>query len=334
MAVRTGFGVNRSIFLGRRTCSTQTGVQSTPKILVTAGYLLGKELPYIRWLRERGVAVDFLPRSPQQMSAEERLTALAPYQVAIIGVEPYTAEFLALCPQLKGLARAGVGMDSVDLEAAKAAGIEIRNVPGGNTDAVAEHTLALILAVQRRLLPMHALVCSGGWTREPVSTLRGKTVGLFGYGAIAQRLAEMLSPLGAQVIYCARSKPSASFSELLAQADILSLHAPLTPETKARFNLDAFTQMKSSAVLVNTARAGLVVTADLVHALKQGLIAAAAIDVFEEEPLRDNPFAGLSNVLLSPHLAGVDEATIVSLSQAAAENALAMLTRENVIARA
>ncbi len=248
-------------------------------------------------------------------------------------LEPVTAAVLAEGPQLRLIQKIGVGVNTIDLETARARGIAVCNMPGTNSQAVAEMTLALMLAVLRRLPALDQATRRGQGWRLPASLqdglgeLGGKTVGLVGYGAVPARLAPVLKALGAQVLYTARTpKPDAAaewraLPDLLAQSDIVSLHVPQTPETERLIDNDAIARMKQGAVLVNTARGGLVDEPALVAALRDGRLRAAGLDVFASEPADPgNPLLALDNVVLAPHLAWLTMETLERSLEVAVDN--------------
>lgn len=231
-------------------------------------------------------------------------------------LEPVTAAHIALAPNLKLIQKIGTGVNTIDLEAAKARGIAVCNLPGANSRAVAEMALLLMLACLRRLRELDANVRrEGGWRdswamQDGFGELGGKTVGLVGFGAVPQLLAPWLAALGAKVVYTSRTAkagapfPRVGIGQLLAQSDIVSLHVPLTPDTNSMFDAKALGAMKRGAILVNTARGALLDEGALADALREGRLAAAALDVFGEEPPRpDHPLLALPNVVVSPHLA-------------------------------
>lgn len=249
-------------------------------------------------------------------------------------LKPVTAQMMDAAPKLKLIQKIGVGVNTIDLDAANARGIAVCNMPGTNSQAVAELTLGLMLGALRQLAYLDPLTRSGnGWHPDPalvdrVGEIGGRTVGFLGYGAIPQLLAPALIALGAQVIYTARSpKPdlpgaAVPFNELLAHSDILSLHVPLTGATERIINAAALAAMKPGAVLVNTARGGLVDAAALHAALANGHLAGAGLDVFDAEPApADNPLFALPNVLVTPHVAWITQETLRRSMVVAFENA-------------
>jgi phosphoglycerate dehydrogenase-like enzyme len=226
-----------------------------------------------------------------------------------------------------------VGVNTIDLEAARARGIAVCNLPGTNSRAVAEMALLLMLGALRRIAYFDAETRAGrGWSQPPalqdgLFELGGRKVGLVGYGAVPKLLAPVLQAMGCEVLYTARTpKPEAigtfrPFEALLAESDVVSLHIPETPETRGLINKAAISRMKPGAVLVNTARGGLVDQGALVAALQSGHLGAAGLDVFAAEPLDPaDPLLGQPNVVLAPHIAWLSNGTFARSFSIAAEN--------------
>jgi D-3-phosphoglycerate dehydrogenase / 2-oxoglutarate reductase len=250
---------------------------------------------------------------------------------AVAGVEVYDEDVLAAAPRLKVIARLGVGLDNIDLDACRRRGITVANVPGGNANAVAELALALMLSVLRRIPVMDARIRRGVWDRFTGRELTGKTVGLVGFGATARALARRLRGFDVKLLV---SDPAidtaaaaelgaieASLPDLLAASDVVSLHAPHTPATHHLADASFFRAMKESAVFVNTSRGGLVDEAALHDALRGGEIAGAGLDVWEVEPVAaDNPLLRLDTVVATTHGAAdtVEAYRTVGLSTAQA----------------
>lgn len=259
------------------------------------------------WLR---IAV--VEETNREMFAREMQDA----DVLLHVLERVTGADIDRAPRLKLVQKLGVGVDTIDLEAAKRRGIAVCNMPGTNTRAVAELTLLLMLATLRRVTELDAQTRRGnGWALDAgvldsLGELGGRTVGLVGFGAVGQCLAPMLHGVGARVLYTRRDEsahPIASFvtfSDLLRSADIVSLHVPLTPATAGMLNDAAFAAMKPGAILVNTARGGLVDYRALQRALERGRLRGAALDVFDAEPADSSqPLFRLPNIVVTPHLA-------------------------------
>lgn len=226
------------------------------------------------------------------------------------------AELLAKAPKLRVIGRAGVGVDNIELEPATRQGIAVMNTPGANAVAVAEHTLAMMLAMARHLCRADALTHAGRWEKKSLqgTELRGKTVGIVGLGRIGMEVARRARAFGMTVIAhdpfvsTAVAKEQgirmAALDEVYETSDYLTLHVGLTAQTTGMINADSLKKMKRGVRLVNCARGELVDEAALAEALRQGQVAGAALDVFTEEPLRDSPLQKLEKVILTPHIGG------------------------------
>jgi phosphoglycerate dehydrogenase-like enzyme len=218
----------------------------------------------------------------------------------------FTETVFRACPDLKLISIWGTGTDNIDLAAATRRGVTVCNTPGVNAYAVAEHAIALMLAVARRIPQIDREMRGGGWPRDMLAQLYGKTLAVFGSGAIGARVAQLARGFGMEVLsWSARGGTVAAKDELLRRADFVTLHLRLVPETRGFIGRREFALMKSGAYLINTAR-GLLVDRDaLLEALAGGRIAAAGLDVFHDEPLQPgDPLLTLSNTVLSPHNAG------------------------------
>lgn len=259
-------------------------------------------------------------------------------------LKPCTAAMIAAAPRLRLIQKIGVGVNTIDLEAARARGIPVCNLPGTNARAVAELTLALMLATLRRLPRFDASLRAGTWLdpmlQDGLGELGGRTVGLVGYGAIPRLLAPVLVALGCRVIYTARTPRDdalgawRTLDALLAEADVVSLHLPLTPETSGLIGAAALARMKPGAVLINTARGGLVDQSALVEALRRGRLAGAGLDVFVHEPPDvADPLLALSNVVLAPHIAWLTTGTFDRSFSLAAENCRRLQSGEPLLHR-
>jgi len=227
-----------------------------------------------------------------------------------------TAKALAVATRLKVIGRAGVGVDNVDVEAATKRGIVVMNTPGGNTISTAEHTFSLLLSLARKIPQAHASMVAGKWDRKSFegTELCGKTLGIVGMGRIGGEVARRAIAFGMNVIaydpYLVQSRARSLQVELaddlpflLTRADFITVHMPMTPETKNILNAKTLAQCKKGVRIVNCARGGLVEEAALLEALKSGQVGGAALDVYEKEPPADDlPFRPLPNVVLTPHL--------------------------------
>jgi D-3-phosphoglycerate dehydrogenase len=227
-----------------------------------------------------------------------------------------TAELLAKARKLRVIGRAGVGVDNIDLDAATRQGIAVMNTPGANAIAVAEHTLAMMLAMARPIGRANELMHAGKWEKKSLqgTELRGKTLGIVGLGRIGMEVARRARAFGMEIIAhdpfvsTAVAKEqgirTAKLEEVYAAADYLTLHVGLTPQTAGMINADSLKMTKRGVRLVNCARGELVDESSLVQALKQGHVAGAALDVFEEEPLKNSQLTAIENVILTPHIGG------------------------------
>jgi D-3-phosphoglycerate dehydrogenase len=227
----------------------------------------------------------------------------------------FTDGVFAACRNLKMVSIWGTGTDNFDLDAAGRRGVTICNTPGTNANAVAEHTLALMLAVARRIPQLDAQVREGKWPRELLTQLLGKTLGVFGTGTIGARVVTLGKAIGMNVLaWSARGDTAhvtalgarpASKDEILREADVISLHVRLSGESRGFLGRKELATMKPTAILVNTGRGALVDREALLEALTKKRIAAAGLDVFHDEPLKANdPITAIPNVVLSPHNAG------------------------------
>jgi len=245
----------------------------------------------------------------------------------------FTADVLARCPKLRLISIWGTGTDNVDLAAAQARGIRVTNTPGVAAIAVAEHTLALMMAVAKQLVHVDRQVRQQQWPRAMVTQLRGKTLGLIGTGAIGREVAALGRGIGMRVVAWTFHPDGdfaewAPFDDVFRAADVLSVHVRLSSDTVHLIRREHFDLMKPTAMFINTARGAVVKEADLVDALRTGRIAGAGLDVFENEPLPSgSPFFSLTNVVLTPHAAGITPETTEAGLALAIDNVLSFIER-------
>ena len=284
--------------------------------------------------RLAALASDGFEITPCPEEDEGRFAALVPDAEALLHVlKPVTAAVIERAPKLRLIQKIGVGVNTIDLAAARARGISVANMPGTNTPAVAEATVLLMLAALRNLAGLDRACRAGrGWEvgaglQDRVGELRGRIVGLVGAGMVPRALVPVLHGFGARLLYWSpRAHPELGITrhelpELLAAADIVSLHLPLVADTARLIDRAALARMKPGAILVNTARGGLVDEPALVEALTSGHLRAAGLDVFAEEPLPvDSPLVGLDNVVLMPHVAWLTPETLDRSLAVAVEN--------------
>jgi D-3-phosphoglycerate dehydrogenase len=242
-------------------------------------------------------------------------------------------------PRVRVLVRYGVGVDGIDMAAATDHGVPVVNVPDYGTDEVANHAVALLLALARKVARLDRQTRSGGWDVfriGPVTRLAGQTVGIFGCGRIGSAVARKLSGFDVRLLGCdpyvATFPPGVqpvAFGRLLAESDYVTIHCPLTDETRHAFDAESLARMRSSAVLINTARGGVVDTRALVEALQQGDLAGAGLDVLEQEPIDPaSPLLRMEQVIVTPHAAWYSEEGRSDLKRRAAEEAVRVLRGE------
>jgi phosphoglycerate dehydrogenase-like enzyme len=303
--------------------------------LIAPATLAGLGGPYRQLLESAGFDLVFSRRAAQ-LTEQELLEHLPGVSATVAGSEPYTQRVFDTHPQLRVIARAGVGYDAVDVAAATQHGVAVAITPGTNQDAVAEHTFALILALAKNLIPQHIGTRDGHWPRQANLPLRGRILGIAGLGRIGKAVALRGACFGMRLLAYEPIPDKAfierhgvtlvSFDRLLAESDYLTVHVPLTPESRHLINQKTLAQMKPTAFLINTARGALVNEADLLAALRAGRIAGAGLDVFEQEPPIGNDLLKLDNVVLTPHAAGVDVQSRDDMALAAAQ-AIVQLSR-------
>ena len=246
-------------------------------------------------------------------------------------LKPVTAEVIGRAPKLKLIQKIGSGVNTIDVEAARKRGIAVCNLPGTNSRAVAEMTLLLMLACLRRLPELQETDWLDAWKlQDHFGELGGRTVGLVGYGEVPKILHPILEALGAKVLYWSRSSKNADFKDLL-ECDVVSLHLPLTRETERLIDPR---KLKRGAILVNTARGGLVQEESLVECLRSGHLAAAGLDVFAAEPpASSSPLLSLPNVVCTPHVAWLTQETLERSIGVARENVRRLAAREPLLHR-
>ena len=313
-----------------------------PTVLITPERLRDQPGPHLDLLRDAGFDVQF-PGNPLLArglcSDEETIEELKNIDATLASTENYNQTVLAALPELKVIARTGVGYDRVDVPFATERRVAVCITPNSNHEAVAEVALGLMFATSKAVVQNDKRVRAGEWPRDILMPIRGRTLGIFGLGRIGRSTAIRAQSLGMRVIATEQFPDTAfvsergielvEFDQLLERSDYLTIHAPLTDETRGLFNRDVFRKMKSGSVLINTARGPLVVEKDLCEFLQSGHLRAAGLDVFEREPPEgDNPLFTLDNVVLSPHLAGADETSSVAMSVEAADNIVKLSKHE------
>ena len=311
---------------------------AAPRVLITSQAFLREGEAHRQRLIDAGCEVVAGPY-PRAATADELIPLLAGIDAVLAATDDYTRRVFERSPQLKIVARVGVGHDAVDCAAAAEHGVWVTITPGTNDRSVADHTLALLLALARDLIQEAADTRAGRWKRAFGVELGGLTLGLVGFGRIGRQVAQRARAFGMDVLIYdvyqderAAAEAGARYvtlDELLVKSDFVSLHAPATPQTHNLINAATLAQMKPASYLINTARGELVDEDDLATALERGQIAGAALDVFKQEPPgAGHPLLALPNVIATSHVAGLTRQSSERMAQVAADNVLAVLRGE------
>lgn len=272
--------------------------------------------------------IDFLKNKGYEISESDGVLADAD-AIIVRGRTKVSKEFISQTTRLKVIGRSGTGVDTIDVAAATQKNIVVVNAPGANAQTVAEHTMALMLAVSRHIVPTVNSLKAGKWEKASYHgmELYGKTLGVLGMGHIGSRVAKLAEAFGMNVLPYIRGE---DLLAVLKQSDIVSIHLPLTDETRGCIGQREFSSMKKTAILINTARGAIVQQDVLVAALQQGTIAAAALDVYEKEPIpSDSPLLPLPNVILTPHVGADSPESENRASLSVAQDIHRVLQKEN-----
>lgn len=300
-----------------------------PKVMIGPAPLANLPGDFLTVLTNAGFEPVY-PKVAVQMTEADLLEQLGGIPAALAGSEPYTRKVFEAFPELKVVARVGVGYDAVDVQAATDHGVVVCTAPGTNQESVAEHCFMLILALARNLVRQHVPITQRKWARSANLPIRGKTLGLVGLGRIGKAMTPRARAFGMRVI-AYDPYPDRAFAEqngirlvalddLLREADYVSLHLPAMAGTHKLMNAERLALMRPTAFLINTARGAVVDEHALYEALRDRKIAGAGLDVFEEEPPRpDNPIVALDNVVMTAHTAGVDTQSRDDMARKAAE---------------
>jgi D-3-phosphoglycerate dehydrogenase len=307
------------------------------KVLIGSRSFGAASVEHVERLRAAGCEV-----IPNQVGrayrAAELREALDGVDAIITGTDELTGEVIAGAERLKTIAKHGVGLDNIDLAAALKRNIIVTATPGAIHDSVADLTIALLLAMARRIVPAHASVAAGEWRRFVGAELRGKTVGIVGFGRIGKGVAIRAQAFGMDVIAhdpypdeaFAREHGVAfrSLRDVLRCSDVVSLHAAAEGHDQPLVGASELAEMKRGALLINTARGSLVDEAALAAMLRDGRLGGAGLDVFTDEPPNGSPLLGLGNVVLTPHIGGQTAEGLLRMGEITAENCLRALRGE------
>ena len=300
-----------------------------PRVLITPVQLIRNPGPCQAILEAAGFEIVYPPPGKLLLDPELLRQHLVGVDAMLASIEPLSRDILS-ASSLRVVARVGVGYDTVDVLAATELGIPVTIAPNTNHESVAEHTIAMILSLARGLTNRDRAVRSGLWQRQPLPRLAGRTLGIVGLGRIGRAVARRARALELSVVaYDPFCHPEQAhelgvsllrLDELLASADIVSLHLPLTAETKQLLDSRRLAMLKPSAILINTSRGGLIDEAALCETLDAGRLAAVGLDTFAIEPLpHDSPLRRQERILFTPHVAGIDEESIRDMSRMAAQ---------------
>ena len=299
------------------------------KVLVTARSFGSKDESVFSYLEENGCEV-------KKIAVEDLEKEISDADAIIAGLEVYDENLLSKASQLKVISRYGVGYDKVDLKASKNHNVKVTITPGANGDSVADMACALILSCARNVPFMDQKIKEGNSSRKSGIELDGKTLGIVGAGRIGKGVGRRLKGFGMNLLcydqyideefakeYDAKY---VDFDTLVKESDVITIHSPLTEETRYLFNKDVFKKMKKNAILVNTARGGIIQEEDLYEALVNGEIYGAGLDVTENESSYDQPLAKLENCIMTPHAAAATAEASIKMSRMASENVVEVLT--------
>lgn len=293
----------------------------------------------IRLLQGADFEIDYMVKD---FKIEAFESAIPDYDALIIGAHPFDPALFARCPKLKIICKHGVGLDNIPVEAAKEANVIVTNTPGTNSDAVADFAMALILASSRNLVFSVNALKAGELKPRYGTDVYKKKLGLLGFGAIARRVAKRALGFDMDIVAYdpyVKEAPEGlecvrlcSFEEVLRESDIVSIHLPITPETRGMIGKEAFEIMKPTARVINTARGGIVDEQALCEAIKAGKLAGAALDVLEKEPApADSPLLSMPEVIVTNHIASYSVEALNAVSIICANNIIHCFNNEPVL---
>ncbi len=260
-------------------------------------------------------------------SKNELIEYLKDYDAAIVGLDQIDEEVLSQLPNLKIIAKYGVGLNNIDLEACKKHNVKIGWTGGVNRVSVAEMVMGNALSLLRNLYQTSNLLSNGVWQKNGGEQLTSKTVGIIGIGFIGKELVKMLKPFNCKILvndiinqdkyYAQNNLIESTKEEIFKNCDVITVHTPLTKDTKYLLNSSSFNLMKSNTIVINTARGGIIEESDLIKALTEGVIKAAAIDVYEEEPPTNMELLSLPNLICTPHIGGNAKEAVLAMGMSA-----------------
>jgi phosphoglycerate dehydrogenase-like enzyme len=311
-----------------------TARPAASRVLVTVAQIYGREAAYLRRLETAGLEVVRAIGKHGKLTEDELIERLPGVFATLASSEPYTERVFAGAPDLRVVARWGVGYDAIDVAAATRHRVCVCTAVGANHEAVADYAVALMCALQRGVLANHRLMTSGQWRHEFRPGLWRATLGIVGLGRIGQAVARRCRGFEMRILAYEPAPDHAfvrehgveltSLEDLLRRADLVTLHCPATPENRHLLDRERLALMKPTAHVVNTARGALIDEAALYEALKTGRLGGAGLDVFEREPCTASPLFELDSVILSPHIAGIDATSEAAMADRAIDSILAV----------
>lgn len=274
---------------------------------------------------------------------EEFNEVIGEIEAIITGLEPISKDLIGRSKNLKVIVKHGIGVDNIDLEAAKVRNVIVANAPGTNSEAVADLVFGFILNLSRHMKEADKKVRNGEWPKIFGTSVWGKTIGIIGFGQIGKGIAKRAKGFNMKILaydkywdgkYAEENQIEfAEIEDLISKSDIITLHVPLTEETHNMINADSLNKMKSSAILINASRGGVVNETDLYYALKNNVILGAGLDVFEVEPPINNPLLELNNTIFSPHMGGFTDQALGQTSDYVAQLVLDVLSGKEIKSR-
>lgn len=308
-----------------------------PVLITTPSFGAQSDRP---WRALEAARLEFRrPEASHPLSSSQLAAEVGDATAVIVGLDTVDRSFFANAPAVRVVAKHGVGVDNIDLDAAREAGVRIVNAPGSNSGAVADLTWALMLALARKVVPAHASMLDHRWDRFSGTELAGRTLGVLGFGRIGQAVARRASgfdlgvvaydPYVPDEVFAERGVRRAEFAETVASADFLSLHLPGTPGAAPLLGAAELATLPQGAFLVNAARGGLLDEAALVTMLHDGRLGGAALDAFEHEPLpADSPLLTAPNVILTPHIGAFTDVANAAMGEIVVEDVRRILNGE------
>ena len=289
-----------------------------------------KNTELINNIKELGFKKVLINKPQRRFSQDELIDFLSQCDIAIVGLDKITEEVLSKVPKLKAISKYGVGLDNIDFEACERHKVKILHTQGVNKRSVSELTLGCMLSLNRNIYVTSNDLKAGNWNKSGGVQLSSKTVGIIGLGNIGKDLVTLLKPFGCKILvndiieqskyYEKNSLIETTKDDIFKNADIITIHTPLTAEVKYLINKDTLSMMKPNAIVINTARGGIVNQDDLKWALKNKIIAGAAIDAYEIEPPEDKELISLPNLISTPHIGGNAEEAVKAMGLAAINN--------------